>query len=203
MVLNFTFNEWGSICSQNEDQRKNCIKSIAIHEFGHALGIAHEHNREDTPNSCNDAPQGTNGDVTVGEWDLSSVMNYCNPDLINMIELSDGDIDTINAAYRSLIRSSNIPPSKPINVAVDLTRNGKKVRVNWRAGDQNQTGFEVQRSNRRNNGEWKQPVLINTVNGGVTVHKDSPGQGQFRYRVRATNQTGRSRWSSWKRIRIQ
>ncbi len=69
---------------------------ITRHEFGHALGFAHEHLRSDTPGTCHDAPIGTDGDTTVGVWNLDSVMNYCNPEWAGFGSLSDTDI-TINS----------------------------------------------------------------------------------------------------------
>ena len=85
MVLNFTFANWFSQCTGYNAEtlegantiRKNCIANIAVHEFGHVLGFAHEQNRPDSPDWCNDA-QGENGDVAIGDWDVRSVMNYCN-----------------------------------------------------------------------------------------------------------------------------
>lgn len=96
MELNFTFVNWSPSCQKSKEY---CIKTIGAHEFGHAIGLAHEQNRSDRPKSCTDKPQGSNGDTMVGEWDIDSIMNYCNPKYSNDGELSTGDIAGIEALY--------------------------------------------------------------------------------------------------------
>lgn len=90
-------------CTANSLGREDCIKAVALHEFGHALGIAHEQNRSDKPASCLDAPQGSNGDTMFGPWDESSIMNYC----ADTADLSGTDRRGFERMYG--IRNSNPP----------------------------------------------------------------------------------------------
>lgn len=93
MVLNFKF--LGNF--QCYQKIEDCIKFIAVHEFGHALGLAHEHNRLDC--LCHEQPQGSDGDFYVTPCDLNSVMNYCNPKWANYGNLSPLDIRGIQKIY--------------------------------------------------------------------------------------------------------
>ena len=95
MVLNFTFENWGTGCA---DHLEYCIKALAVHEFGHALGLAHEHNREDR-NLCETEPQGPLPAFLMTTYDPSSVMNYCAEDWNNNGRLSPLDVAGIRLLY--------------------------------------------------------------------------------------------------------
>jgi hypothetical protein len=100
MVLNFTFQNWSrDFCTASEARRQFCIEAIGVHEFGHAIGFAHEQNRPDAPQWCQDEAQGTDGDWLVTVFDLDSIMNYCNPDWNNEGLLSELDIQAAHTLY--------------------------------------------------------------------------------------------------------
>lgn len=99
MVLNFTYQTWGTACRDTAAQKTLCDRSIAVHEFGHAIGFAHEQNRPDTPGECKEPAQGSNGDVLLTPWDPDSVMNYCNERYNNDGKLSAWDIQAVRDFY--------------------------------------------------------------------------------------------------------
>jgi hypothetical protein len=96
MVLNFTFNNWSPSC---KTKIAYCTKSIAVHEFGHAIGFAHEQNRPDAPGECQALAQGSNGTVLLTPYDPQSVMNYCNEQYNNNGILSEYDTQAVKNIY--------------------------------------------------------------------------------------------------------
>jgi len=110
MWLNFELDKKRGFegCSGNLDQ---CIRVIAVHEFGHVLGLIHEQDRPDTPDECQrslsvDQISLRNRDAAdlqmLTRYDAKSVMNYCNREHWAAkleVMLSADDIAAIRALF--------------------------------------------------------------------------------------------------------
>ena len=201
MNLNFTFREFSPVCSSSEEERKSCVQLIAIHEFGHALGLAHEQDRDDTPDICTEEHNRNSQGVKVGDWDNHSVMNYCNKRWINDGELSEGDIATLQNAYQHLVDALPRAPSKPSQIQARV-RNQSRAVINWDAADDLHEGFELARARQKSDGTWTSQTIIASLDKQTRLFNDEPRAGTYRYRVRAVNQRGRSAWTAWKKVEI-
>lgn len=92
---------------------------LFTHELGHALGLAHEHQRSDSPYNYG---QGTYGYFHYGSYDSDSVMNYANRPYLNGI--SQGDIEAINYLY----------PQKYIIAYEDADYKGRSMKIDEYGG---------------------------------------------------------------------
>jgi len=96
--------------------RSLCESNIALHEFGHALGLHHEMNRRDNQSCVQDQMAGAGEDaLQLGPYDNASIMDYCFLYAANAkleaLRLSDQDVAALKALYSGLVASldRNIP----------------------------------------------------------------------------------------------
>lgn len=97
-------------------RRKDYIIATAVHEFGHALGFAHQHNSKDC-NVCEMEEQGTTADYFI-PCDINSVMNYCNPEYAGWGKLSHGDIIAVTTLYgKRKLKPGDLPDRTCLTLA--------------------------------------------------------------------------------------
>jgi hypothetical protein len=100
MVMNFTFQQWNKNCQLKDSYRRQCIATIAVHEFLHAVGALHETVSKDLegkdpkcwaiyrsfPDIFGDNP------TPLTAYDPDSIMNYCRQIYTEPTRLSSLDL---------------------------------------------------------------------------------------------------------------
>ncbi len=122
IILNFAFRNVMEKCA---DMRKFCIEVLAVHEFGHALGFAHEQNRSDAPFNCQVRHNGSEPVLYLTPYDLYSVMNYCHPEWGGNGKLSEFDIEGVRKIYGSPDDTSPPDPDVAGNAFIHLYKKTK------------------------------------------------------------------------------
>jgi len=124
--FNFTFANWDPGCAKNETERLSCIRTNAVHEFGHILAFPHEQNRTNGHGIV--CANGTRIPMDAGkysitqDWDVTgidteSIMSYCgegqwtgslsSQDIEGLRALYGGDQNPILANSQAAIRNSD------------------------------------------------------------------------------------------------
>jgi hypothetical protein len=83
-----------------DNVRDAVTRYAVIHEFGHALGFAHEHHRIDGTRECLDSDDGgwAHGPgITIA--DRRSIMSYCRPSGTDWNDISAGDVAGLQNLY--------------------------------------------------------------------------------------------------------
>ena len=107
--------------------------------------------------------------------------------------LSDTEIRTVT------INGTVSIPAPPSGQATDETSPGSALHT-WIDNSNNETSFTVQRQ-MRSGTSWTGTTTFTGVAANATSYANSPGQGVWRYRVRANNSAGSSAYCPWANAR--
>jgi hypothetical protein len=101
--INLTFHNWQNAYCENH--LSDCIRTVAIHEFGHVIGLIHESLRSDAPKWCRESAAVQHDDSDPGDgdertpYDATSIMNYCNLIYGRQNALSENDKKVAELMY--------------------------------------------------------------------------------------------------------
>lgn len=95
---------------------------------------------------------------------------------------------------------ADVAPAAPGDIATTDLGNRTQVLVSWSDLSTNESGFQVERET-NTSGIWGSATIL-SAGLNATSLIDSPGLGQYRYHVRASNGVGQSNYSSWSQVTV-
>jgi hypothetical protein len=161
------------LCRGQSVNAENCFKAVVIHEFGHVIGMSHEHNRIDQPlaytyynlKCAEDDPsivqgQLTIGNLRIGSFDTTSIMNYCNANRVKSPVLSNLDTLGVRIFYSNMPTYSTDLGYPVIRIPLVIV-NGVAKSITMH--DQNKDGYYTYTSAPTANRSSNPPKLVNGV----------------------------------------
>lgn len=121
------------------------------------------------------------------------------------LTVTDNDGASDGSSQPVTVTAASLPPSAPSNLTAQVLKVGKGknaqvvgVELSWTDNANNESHFSIERCLESGKGKNKTcPYAeIGTVGTDVTLFEDNPGDGTFKYRVRAINAEGESAYSN-------
>lgn len=111
---------------------------------------------------------------------------------------NEGDSGMTSALF-TLVAAA--PVEVPSVSAVD--NNNGSATLNWGYSDLAASHFNIERRKKNvRKGTWGGASLIATIPADISSYTDASGKGTFGYRVRASNESGVSDWSTWVEVLV-
>ena len=133
-----------------------CIQNMAVHEFGHVLGLHHEMDRSDNFDLGPDPRceytqsdgEGIDNAVQIGDFDKPSIMNYCHmfdlEDAQKPLVLSKGDLGALKLLYGGVYARISGHPTRYSDVtSIDVVVSGRDIeQYRYKIGYSGSAGFD-------------------------------------------------------------
>lgn len=111
------------------------------------------------------------------------------------ISARDGEDGSPFTSWRGVGVSAAAPAAPSSLIAID-SGNALEVSLLWTDNSWNETAFQIERQTRATDGSYGQTVALSAAENAYQL-TDTPGVGNFRYRIAATNDIGSSAFAPW------